>query len=340
MIALDLASPAGAILCALALVPLAAGVAVLRRNARVASAIGLEPARPRAAWRGAAAAAVACALVGLAAAQPVLRTADIREVRTASEAIFVLDVSRSMAAATSPAAPTRLERARGAALRLRGAVREVPSGLAGLTDRVLPYAFPTADERVFAETLRRAVAIQSPPPQEIAPVATSFAALPALSRDGFFSRGATRRTCILLTDGESTPFTGEVGAALRGRRGCRLLVVHVWGADERVHRPDGTPEANYRPAPDARAGAERLAAAAGGRLFAEQELDAAVAAFRAVAVAGPSGRATEAESSLALAPWLGVAAALLAGFLAAARLAGRSRRPAEWRSEYHPVPEP
>lgn len=316
--------------------PCAALAGVLRRNAGVARALGLEPAPAGDAWRSAAAAGAACALLGLAAAQPVLRTGESREVRTASEAIFVLDVSRSMAASASPSAPTRLERARAAALRLRHAVRDVPTGVAGLTDRVLPYAFPTADERVFAETLRGPVAIQSPPPQEIAPVATSFAALPALARDGFFSRGAGRRTCVLLTDGESTPFTDGVGATLRGRRGCRLLVVHVWGPGERVHRPDGTPEANYRPAADARAKAEQLAVSARGRAFAEDELDAAAAALREAAVAGPSGRTVASEAGVALAPWLAATAALLVAGLAAVRLAGRSRP----LSEYSPVPEP
>ena len=89
-----------------------------------------------------------------------------------------------MLASSSPDDPTRLERARGAALELRTTIPQVPAGLAGLTDRALPYLFPTLDMRTFASTLREAVEIESPPPQQVARVATSFDALAALGTQG------------------------------------------------------------------------------------------------------------------------------------------------------------
>jgi len=336
---LTFASPAGAVLCGVALVPLCVLAVTLRRNRRAASVLGLAPVGSRSALPAALAAAGVCGLLGIAAAQPVLQTTESRRMRTESEAMFVVDVSRSMAAARDAGADSRLERARAAVQRLRGAVPEVPAGISGLTDRVLPYLFATPDEQVFAETLRRSVGIQTPRPQQIAPVATSFSALPALVDDGFFSRGAERRTCVVVTDGESVPFSAaEVGGQLRGPRGCRLVVVRVGSAAERVFRPDGTPEANYRPAADARSNVDRLAAAAGGSAYEEDQLDAAVAALRAAAVAGPEASSTEVSGQRALAPWLAVAALILAIGLAAARLATRG-----WRNEtsmYHPVPEP
>lgn len=336
---LSFASPAGAALCGLALVPLSVLAVTLRRNRRAAGVLGLAPAGLRSALPAALVAAGACAVLGLAAAQPVLQTTESRRVRTESEVMFVVDVSRSMAAARDPGAATRLERARAAVLRLRSAVPEVPAGVSGLTDRVLPYLFATPDERVFVETVRRSVGIEAPPPQEIAPVATSFAALPALVRDGFFSHSAKRRTCVVATDGESVPLsTAAVGGPLRAPRGCRLVVVHVWSAGERVFRPDGTPEANYRPAADARSNVDRLAAAAGGSAFAEDQVVAAAGALRLAAVAGPEAGSTEVSGQRALAPWLAAAALLLAVCLAAARLATR-----RWRKEtsvYHPLPEP
>jgi len=336
---LTFASPAGAALCVLALVPLSVLAVTLRRNRHAARVLGLAPVGARSALPAALAATGSCALLGLAAAQPVLQTTEGRRVRTESEVMFVVDVSRSMAAAPDAGATTRLERARAAVRRLRSAVPEVPAGVSGLTDRVLPYLFATPDERVFAETVRRSVGIQTPPPQAIAPVATSFAALPALVRDGFFSRSAKRRTCVVVTDGESVPFSAAaVGGPLRGLRGCRLVIVHVWRAGERVFRPDGTPEANYRPAADARSNVDRLAAAAEGSAYAEDQLDAAAEALRSAAVAGPEAGATQVSGQRALAPWLAVAALLLAAGLAASRLATRG-----WRNEtsmYHPIPEP
>lgn len=323
---LGLTSPVALVLCALALVPLGVLALGLRRNRGAARVLGLPPAGSRDAWPRALAIAGVCVLVGLAAAQPVIQTTETRRVRTESEVMFVIDVTRSMAAGSSSQATTRLERARVIAGRLRSAVPEVPAGVSGLTDRVLPYLFATSDERAFAETLRRSVGIQTPPPQEVAAVATSFAALPALARDGFFSGAAARRTCVLVTDGESVPFSAVgVGRRLRGTRGCRLVVVHVWREGERVFRPDGTPEANYRSAADARSNVDRLAAAAGGATFAEDELDAATAALQAAAVAGPEGRRTEVSRQRSLAPWLAGLAFLLVSGLVAARLAALPR---------------
>jgi hypothetical protein len=237
--------------CFAALLPIATLAVARRRAARAAAAIGL-PAR-RLGYRRALVLAAACCAFGLAAAQPALRRDDHRQERTDVQALFVVDVSRSMLASSGPASPTRLERARGAALELRGEIPEVPAGLAGLTDRVLPYLFATLDVRTFASTLREAVTIESPPPQQVARVVTSFDALAALGTQGFFPSGLGRRVCVVLTDGESIPFAGADG--------CRLVVVQLWGAGERIYR-DGKPEAQYRPDDAAPALAARLGAVA------------------------------------------------------------------------------
>ena len=125
----------------------------------------------------------------------------------------------------------------------------MPAGLAGLTDRALPYLFPTLDARTFASTLRESVEIESPPPQQVARVATNFGALAALGTQGFFPAGLERRVCVVLSDGESAPFAGTGG--------CRIVVVQVWDAGERIYR-DGKPEAQYRPDEAAPALAARL----------------------------------------------------------------------------------
>ena len=198
--------------------------------------------------------AAACCAFGLAAAQPSLRRDDRRTTRTDVQALFVLDVSRSMLASSGPGAATRLERARAAALELRVSIPQVPAGLAGLTDRALPYLFPTLDPRTFASTLGEAVRIESPPPQQVGRVATSFDALASLGTQGFFPSGLHRRVCVVLTDGESTPF-GRPG-------GCRLVVVQFWQPAERIYS-GGKAEPQYRPDDAAPARASQLGPVAG-----------------------------------------------------------------------------
>lgn len=230
-------TPLGALACFAAVLPLAA-LALARRRASVAgAAIGL-PARRFGLARPLLLAAACCAF-GIAAAQPALRRDNGREARTDVQVLFVLDVSRSMLASSGPEGATRLERARDAALELRAAIPEVPAGLAGLTDRALPYLFPTLDPRAFASTVRRSVQIEAPPPQQVARVVTSFDALALLGTQGFFPPGLERRVCVVLTDGESTPFARPGG-------GCRFLVVQLWASGERIYR-DGRAEPQYRP---------------------------------------------------------------------------------------------
>lgn len=312
-------TPLGALACLAAVLPLAALAVARARAGRVKAAIGL-PARRSGLARPLLLAAACCAF-GLAAAQPALRRDDGREARTDVQALFVLDVSRSMLASSGPEGATRLMRARGAALELRAAIPQVPAGLAGLTDRALPYLFPTLDPRAFATTLREAVEIESPPPQQVARVATSFDALASLGTQGFFPPGLRRRVCVVLTDGESTPFAGTGG-------GCRLVVVQLWDPGERIYR-DGGAEPQYRPDEAAPALAARLGPVAQaddlGR--ARDLLSGAVGDGPVRELAG-SGRSTldlgpyAALPGLALVLWLVLGPARLRAFRGRHRIAG------------------
>ncbi len=288
-------SPLGALACLAAVLPLAALALARRRAARAATAIGL-PEHRRGRRRFVLLAAACCAF-GLAAAQPVIRLDDGGEVRDDVEALFVLDVSRSMLAANGPADPTRLERAREAALELRAAIPEVRAGLAGLTDRALPYLFPTRDQRAFASTLRDAVAAESPPPQQVARVVTSFDALAGLGTRGFFTPNLDRRVCVVLTDGESAPFSRPAG--------CRLVVVQLWDPAERVYR-DGEPEPQYRPDDGAPAAAAKL-----GPVAREGDLGRARELLASAVGEGQASPAAAGERTVALAPYLAFVGLLL-----------------------------
>ena len=297
-------SPRGGWLALVALVPLAVLAVSTLRIERIARALRLPRASRRAALVPAALVAAACVFIGIAAAQPAWSSTERHRVRTGSQVFFVVDVSRSMAAAEGASGTPRLTRARAAVVRLRGAVPAVPAGLAGLTDRVLPYLFPTLDEQAFAATVARSVLIESPPPQQVSTNATSFDALASLARDGFFGRSATRRTCVLVTDGETRSYSPvAVVGALEGPRGCRLLVVRIGTAAERVFGADGSPEATYAPDPGAADKTRSLAEAAGGEAFSEDELPAAVAALERAADVGPVGRQRTGATDLALAPY-------------------------------------
>jgi hypothetical protein len=211
-------------------------------------------------------------------------------------------------------------RARAIVARLQAAAADVPSGLAGLTDRVLPYLFPTVDDASFDETLRRSVRIESPPPQQVATNATSFGALAALSRDGFFDRGAVRRTCVVVTDGETKSYSqATVARALGGARGCRLLVVRVGGASDRVY-VGGRAEPGYAPDPAAAAKTQELADGSGGRSYDENSAAASISALRADAEAGPVKRAPAEASRRSLSLFAGLLALVLVVIVAAWRI--------------------
>jgi hypothetical protein len=308
-----LAAPAG-------VVPLTALLLSNRRARTVAARLGLTPA-PRRLLVPAVLASVACVAVAVAAAQPALSTSEHQRVRTHSQITYIVDVSRSMVASPGLSGTTRLARARAIVQRLHDAVRDVPSGLAGLTDRVLPYLFPTADAATFDETLRRSVLLESPRPQEVSTNATSFGALAEVPQDGFFTGAADRRTCVLVSDGETRPYsTAAVADALGGSDGCRLIVIRVGGSADRVYKPDGTPEANFVPDPAATANMRALADAAGGRAFEAGAVAGAASALRAAAEVGPVRNAPSVPTTRALGPYAAAVGALLVLVLAGLRL--------------------
>ena len=168
-------------------------------------------------------------LIALAATQPALSHDTVQRVRKDAQALFVLDTSRSMSAASGPSALTRLARAKQAATRLRAAIPDVESGIATLTDRVLPDLLPVADLASFDATLERSVGIEEPPPSSVSVRATSFTALDAIPGSSFFATSAKRRAIVLLTDGEQpVSIPAELGRALAGRIG--LVVIRFWRA--------------------------------------------------------------------------------------------------------------
>lgn len=304
-------TPLAALLALGAAVPLLALLATFRRAERVRAAVGIARPRLRPLSVPAVALLSAAGLLGLAAAQPVLDRTATRAVRSDAEVFVVLDVSRSMLARRDPGSPSRLERAKAAAVELRAELPGVPVGVASLTDRVLPHLFPSADEAVFEATLTRAIGIEQPPPRSsFALNATSFDSLSEVAIRNFFPPSAERRLLVVLSDGESEPVTvSRIGRLLGRAPRIRTVFVQFWSPDERVYS-NGLAEPGYQPDASARTLLEGLAAATGGSVHSDSDLrGAAEQSLRALGE-GPTLAQGERRARHALSPYLAVAAFL------------------------------
>lgn len=320
-------TPLAALVALAVLAPLGALLLARIRAGAARRELGLAPPPRSSSVRRPACGVAAVLLLALAAAQPALTHTSSRRERTDAAALFVFDTSRSMQASATPDAPTRLQRAVAAAVKLRAAIPGVPAGIATLTDRVLPDLLPVPDRGTFDGVARRAVSIEDPPPISNAVIGTSFAALRQVAGGDYFAPHVTRRLVILLSDGESAPVNpGQVAHALARSHGYRLLAVRIGNAGERVFGAGGRAEPGYQPNPAAASIIGGLAAATGGRTFSEGAIGAAGSDLRALAGTGPSVEVGQTRSRQTLAPFVaGLAGVLLLAALLPSPLADRRR---------------
>jgi hypothetical protein len=310
-------SPFGALVALAVVAPLVAFVLAERNRRRVVGILGLPGTR--ALSRGAVVTALVAiaALLGAAAAQPTLVNKSAREVRSDAAAFFVIDTSRSMLASSGPGSPTRFERARRFAIRLRDRLPDIRVGIATMTDRVLPTLFPTADREAFDVTLRQAVGIERPPPSDGSDtLITTLSALTRVALDNFYAPEAHRRLLVLLTDGESAPFfDGSIGALFRGPPAVRTIYVPFWRRDEHVYLPNGKPEPLYRSDPAAGRTIRRLAEATDGVAIQHEDVNAAANAARTLLGTGPRVSDIREHRRVDLAPYLAFGVLAPLGFL-------------------------
>jgi hypothetical protein len=301
-------TPEYAAIAALGLAAFAALLASERRAAKARGALGLAAPSPRSRVPTMAALVLVPALLGLALAQPVLRSTRTQRVRSDAEALFIFDTSRSMAASAGPGQPSRLSRALRAGLRLRLALADVPSGIATMTDRVLPDLFPTPSEESFVATLQDSVGIDRPPPRTLQERATTFAALDALEGWNFFDHGIAHRLAIVLTDGETAPYsTQELRSTLSQKPRTSFVILRFWRPGERIYRGE-TADPGYRPDPGSASAVAQLADVTGGQAFDERDVARAARAAREALGTGPVRRRGESLHVVPLARWLALAA--------------------------------
>ncbi|MBA3842537.1 MAG: VWA domain-containing protein [Actinobacteria bacterium] len=244
------------------------------------------------------------ALLGLAVSQPILQSVRKARLRSDAQIFYVFDTSESMRASAGPHASTRLSRAVAIARRMHLAIEDVPSGLATMTDRVLPNVFPTGSEQLFTAALEQTIGIDRPPPKGLDQRATTFAALDTFAGSNFFSEGTQHRLVVLLTDGETAPyFTGDLREALRGKPHTRFVIVRVGHPRDRIFIR-GRLDRGYRADSSAARATKNLAAVVGGSAYAEGNVGTAISEAKRVLGKGPLVGVGEGLHVVALAPWL------------------------------------
>jgi hypothetical protein len=309
-------TPLGALLGALAIVPVGVYALRQRRAGRIRAALGLAgpPVAERVPFLLALAAVPA--LLGLAAAQPVLESDRERPERTDAEVWVVLDTSRSMLASERAGSPTRFDRARELTLRLAEELPEVRLGLASMTDRVLPHVFPTTDTRVVAEALAESMGVERPGPTvSLSSVpTTTLDSLASIPRLNYFSPAARKRLLVMLTDGETRPLEQDLSTPFARKPRISTLLVRVGSAGEEVFTA-GVAEDAYQPPGGVEAALAQVASQVDGRVFAEGDAAEVVAAARGELGTGPTRQRTIEGERRALMPWVALAALLPLGLV-------------------------
>jgi von Willebrand factor type A domain len=310
----QLLTPLAALFALTAAVPLTVYVVRRKRLRAIRTALGLDEPTVRSQLPFVLCLAAVPALLGLAAAQPVIETTTTVPERTDAQGFVVIDVSRSMLASSGSGEPTRFDRARNLALSLRDALPELPLGIATVTDRTLPNLFPTTDRQVFEATLRRAVGIERPPPEAVYnTLASNLNSLRAVPEGNYFPSTATKRVIVVLTDGETQPIESTLGQAFERRPKVETILVHMWGADERVYETGGLAE-SYRPDPRSHDVMARVAAVTGGAVLGEDVAGVVDAVHDAVGVGETVARGQQ-SGRFALMPWIALAAVIPLAFV-------------------------
>jgi hypothetical protein len=187
------------------------------------------------------------ALVAAAAAQPAIRKSASVPMRADAELYLTFDVTRSMLARSALDKPVRFERARVLAREIHGGLLDVPTGVATLTNRMMPLLFPTGDERGVSAVLANSVRIMQPQPARLtAPRATQLGALTLAADRSYYNPEAKRRALVVFSDLDTDYFSLEATLKLLRDHDIEPFVVRVAAAGEQIFDEKGRVLA-YRP---------------------------------------------------------------------------------------------
>lgn len=285
------------------------------RTRRLRRLFSLRTPRRRELVAAAVALALVPALVGVAAAQPVVIHRQAVTERVDAQVYVVFDTSLSMSARTGPHGPTRLTQAKREAEALISRLGNIPVGIATLTDRVLPSLLPTTSVPLVLRTVNQSVRIDEPPPSlRYHGRASTLESLVQLGGDRIFPPGVKHPMLVIFTDGEEKappPFTGFSYAQ---QYAIPPFFVHVWAPTER-HYVDGRIDPNYLPDSASSAVLAHVATLSHGRVFREGDVGALLAAIHAEAGSKPKTTTLLGFSRVALGQWFLLACAVPLAFL-------------------------
>jgi hypothetical protein len=167
---------------------------------------------------------------------------------------------------------------------------------------------------VFETTLRRSIGVELPPPAgTYSTQATAYDVLAGIPERRYFSQRAKKRLLVVFTDGESRPFGSALEGAFSGKQPIETVFIRFWGAGERIYET-GVSE-SYVPVRNSEAMLDRAASLVGGRVFSEDDIDAATDAVEGIVGEGDTTDRTIPGARVALMPWVTLAAFLPLGFL-------------------------
>jgi len=301
-------TPVDALFALAAVVPLAALLLAHRRASEVWQALSLAAPRARAVAPVVVSLVLLPALLGVAAAQPVVVRERQLSQRADAQAYFVFDTSLSMSARAGLHATSRLERAKREALRLVPSLGDLPVGLASMTDRTLPSLLPTTDLGLIDRTVTEAIGIDRPPPsQQYSDRATTLRALLPIGDSHFYSPGVKHRILVVFTDGESSRLPPSFALSIRDTAVPPFLV-HVWAPDEHVYA-HGRVDRRYHSDPSSALLLQQFATLTHGRVFEEDQMGQLASAIHAAAGNTTARTTVRQYARVPLAPWF-----VLAGF--------------------------
>ena len=310
----ELLTPLGALFALTALVPLAVYVLSERRLRSVRAALRLaEPSR-RSRLSLVVALAAVPALLGLAAAQPVVAESRTLPERTDAQVFVALDISRSMLAGSGADAPTRFERARSIAVALRDQLPEVPMGIASMTEGMLPHLFPTTNRRVFVATLEKTLDVGKVWTGLGGTIATSLDSVGEVPDLNYFPPAAEKRLLVVLTDGESLPLERNLEADFSKEPLGQTILVHVWQEGEQVYL-GGVPESGYQLDSRSHETLEQVADRIGGSVASESDAGGLASRVRSLIGTGETIARPQEGERRALMPYVTLLALVPLGFV-------------------------
>jgi len=252
-------------------------------------------------------------LVAATAAHPAIRDSASTPVRSDAELYLTFDVSRSMLAAAAPGKVVRLERERALGRAVHAALPGVPTGVATLTNRMMPLIFPTGDARSVSAVIDHSLRIMQPRPVAYTTARESSLATLSLAADrSYFDPTAKKRLLVVFGDLDSDFFSLTGTLRLLRKQGIEPFLVRVAQPGEQVFTPSGRPYA-YVPASTVTVAALRNA---GWHAYEEDERVRLISELRSTLGSGPMGSSGVVLSERDLAPLLALGALALAAALA------------------------